>query len=945
MKKYALVLGGGIAGLSAALGLADAGYPVCLVTEATSLGGKITGGKLSDFNDDCILEQGIGISTLHLGGNLHSSAAIIGSFVLRAVNHPNIEIHYQTKAIEMSGSAGDFLVTLAQVDNGQPLAEKNVGVVLLAAGFAMFDAAEKGEYGYGRYRNVITSLEMEQILAQGRYKGVQRPSDGTCPQKVAFIQCVGSRDVANDRKYCSGICCMYTAKEAIMLRETSPDTDVAVFYMDTRACGKNFDQFLNRAKQLGTRYVRAIPADIKEDPINEDLGFRYMDEGQERQGKFDLIVLANGIRPALSLAATANVLGIALNEEGFVAVDPFQPVLTSRQGIFNVSGAPGPLEIAETLALAEHAVAKASLLLGQGGEEASRQQRRLNVLDKEEEEKTVRTGVFLCRGGLKAMGAEVPAVADTLRASADICFVTDTNLLCRPEKIAECQQMIREQRLNRVVVGPCIFSVNGILFQEAFAAAGINRAAIETVHPSFGPAANENANTAVSGMIKKAAARVKTSQPLHWHAEPVVPRALVVGGGVSGLAAALELAERGFPVALVERETALGGYLRRFPNLQGEPRTTETTENLIAQVTAHEKIKVLLQSSVKTFRGRQGRFVAEVDCSAGAGLQSIEAGAVILATGSAQHRPEAYLYGCDDRVLLADDAATRIAAGSLTEKRGRTYTFIQCADSRNLIRPYCSRTCCIQTVENAILLKTQDPQAQITIFYRDMQTPGFFEERYLGARRIGIIFVQYKEENPPQLTKNDTGKLKLAGYDPASRRFLQLEPDLVILAGPQIAQPDAGELADIFHIQKNNHGFLMETHSNLGSIAVPNGGIFVAGVAHSPQLPAECLIQARGVAARAAKILQQPFLRMGGTVAKVDIDKCAACLTCVRVCPFDVPVVSRQDKAMGNAFIDKALCRGCGMCAAECPNKAIELHQYEVNQLYERTGIALAEVD
>lgn len=944
MKKNVLILGGGIAGLSAALQLADSGYPVSVVTDESQIGGKFVSGLESDSEDVCIWDKSLTISALHLGGNLHASPAVLGSFILRVINHPNIALYKQAKLISVQGTVGNFVAGIGNVVTGQQVGEVHAGVIILATGFAMFDPALQGEFGYGRYPNVITSMELERLLALSQCQdGIHRTSDGKRLKNIAFIQCVGSRDMAAGREYCSSICCMFTAKEAIMLQELDSTVGVSVFYMDTRACGKNFDDFLLRAKQLGTRYIRSMPADIKEDPVTENLSFQYFETGQDKNEEFDLVVLATGIRPADGLQEVAMILDIALNDYGFVAVNQFCPVLTNRSGILAIGSGQGSLEVAETLALAGNAATLAAQIMGKPEQKPVRSE----VWGDNHEDSEPRVGIFLCRGGLKAMGVDPRIVEDSIQKLDHVVFVSQDALLCTGERLKDMQQQVRENGINRVVVAPCILKTNNLLFQEAMQVAGVNRMLVETVCVPLQKLGNEaRAAAAAAELVTKAIENVKTYEPLHWHAESVVPRALVIGSGISGMATALALADREFQVSIVEKEAEPGGFLRKHgAGLEGA-ELPQVFAGMLSRVPKHPNIELLTHSKVVKFKGRQGHFISTVESENEPQkiVRQIDHGVVILATGTVEHKPVDYFYGKDPRVITGSEARHLFHEGVFPDKPGKIYAFIQCVDSRNDKRRYCSRTCCLEAIDNALLVKSKDPQGQVYLFYRDLRTPGFFEKRFLEARRAGVIVVQYDETKPPVVTKGIDDSLVLSVADSASSIDIILNPDCIILAVPQLAQPDAKEIAQLFHVQANADGFLMEMHSNLGSVAFPNGGIFVVGAAHGSQLVADCLSQAQGVAARAGRILGRRFLQMGGTIAKVDADKCAACLTCVRVCPFAVPIINRDLKAMGSASISSSACRGCGICAAECPNKAIELSHYEVDKLQARVKIALAEV-
>ncbi|SDE74646.1 FAD-dependent oxidoreductase [Sporomusa acidovorans] len=944
MQRDVLVIGGGIAGLQAALELAGAGYPVHLVTDEANLGGKLIDSSDKDKQNACVWGDQVNISALYLGGNLHASSTVLGSLITRATNNPLVHIYTSSKLVELQGDVGHFQATISDAQAGKLTQKLVVGAVILAAGFSMYDVSQKGELGYGYYKNVVTSLEFEHLLSESRYRSecIRRPSDGKCAEKIAFIQCVGSRDVVSKGEYCSAICCMFTAKEAILAKEFAPKTDVTVFYLDLRACGKNFDTFLSRAQELGTRYVRTMISEVKEDPVTEKLSINYAAATKPVEEDFDLVVLATGIRPSARLQETAGILRVPLNDFGFVQADPLDPVVTKRPGVFSVGGSQGPLDVPETMALASAAAAATARALGKPEGRPARKP----VPERDISKEPVRVGIFLCKGGLAAMGADSNAVAETAQKLPGVSIVECDQAVCQPEAIAKIQKLIATQGLNRIVVAPCVLKHNLNLFQETVQAAGLNRMLVEmaTVPLKAWDDNPDKASGAANQIVTRAVSDVTTYKPLKWHAETVVPYALIVGGGVSGMATALALADRGFGCTLVEKNTVLGGYVR---DLTGSLETQDlkaTIENLEKQVEKNDKIEVLLNSEVVDFKGRQGQFVTTVATEQGKTTRKIEHGVVILSTGTTAYTPTEYLYGQDQRVITGPEAMHRLADGRLPGTGESTYVFIQCVGSRNEEHKYCSRTCCAETVYAATKIKEQNPDANVYVLSRDIRTPGYLELKYREARKAGVVFVHYEEADKPVLQKDSAGNLTMKVKDPQSGLELDIRPDQVILAVAQTASPAAGQLADLFKIQVNADGFLSETHSNFGTIAFPGGGIFITGAAHGPKSVVECLTQAKGVAGRAARILAQPMLMMGGMVAEVEWEKCAACLTCVRTCPYGIPQITREKKQMGAAYIPPADCRGCGMCASECPNKAIFVHHYQDDEVLARVKTALTEV-
>ncbi|BBB89834.1 MAG TPA: FAD-dependent oxidoreductase [Methylomusa anaerophila] len=945
MQKDVLVIGGGIAGLQAALELAGAGYPVHLITDEANLGGKLVDSSKQDSEPACVWGDQVNISALYLGGNLHASSTVLGSLITRAHNNPLVKVYTGTKLVDCQGDVGKFQVAISDVATGKHTQKLSVGAVILAAGFSMYDVSKKGEYGYGYYKNVVTSLEFEHLLSESRYRSdcIRRPSDGKCAEKIAFIQCVGSRDIVCQGDYCSAICCMFTAKEAVLAKEYDPKTDVTVFYLDIRACGKNFDTFLSRAQELGTKYVRTMISEVKEDPVTEKLSINYAAASKPVKSEFDLVVLAAGIRPSIRLSETAGILGIPLNEFGFAQVDPLDPVATKRSGIYTVGGSQGPLDVPETMALASAAAAATAKALGKPERPA-----RKPVAERDVSKEAARVGVFLCKGGLAAMDADIDAAINAAKTQPDVCVVECDQSMCLPQSIEKMQKLIASKGINRIVVSPCVLKHNLNLFQDAVQAAGLNRMLVEMAsvpHKTWENNADKATQTAI-GLTRKAVADVKSYQPLLWHTETVVPRALIVGGGVSGMVTALALADRGIASTLVEKSDVLGGYVRDLTGSLETESLQKTVQDLEEQVKKNNKIEVLTKAEVVEFTGRQGHFITTVAVGEGTvkATRKIEHGVVVLAIGTTSYAPSEYLFGQDARVITGTEAMYRVGDSRLPAKGEPVYVFIQCVGSRNEEHGYCSRTCCSETVYSAMKIKEQNPDARVYVLSRDIRTPGYLELKYGEARKAGVIFIHYDETDKPILVKDNDGSLSLTVVDPASGMTLSLRPDNVILAVAQTATPEAKQLADIFRIQVNADGFLSETHSNFGTIAFPGGGIFIAGAAHGPKSVVECLTQAKGVAGRAARILSQPVLMMGGIVAEVEWEKCAACLTCVRTCPYNIPQITREKKEMGAAYIPPADCRGCGMCASECPNKAIFLHHYKDDEVLARVETALTEV-
>lgn len=830
--------------------------------------------------------------------------------------------------------------------------ELNVGSIILAPGYELFDAERAGEYGYGYYANVVTSIEFERILSStGPSQGhVVRPSDHQAPLKIAFIQCVGSRDCEREGSpYCSSICCMYSTKEAIIAREHDPNIEPTIFYLDMRSYGKNFDKYVEAAKQAGVRYVRAMISRVEEDPVTKNLTIQYYDGQRIVREEFNLVVLAVGVRPPKEAAELARVCGIELNTYGFALTQELNPVATGRDGIYVAGVFQGPRDIPETVVNASAAAAYAGAALSPARNTMVKPKEYPPEKDVSQEEP--RVGVFICHCGINIAGVvDVKAVVEFARQLPGVVYAEDNLYTCSQDTLKKIQEAIHEHNLNRIVVASCTIRTHQPLFREALREAGLNQFYFEManirdqcswVHRNEPRQATEKAKD----LVRMAVAKVKTHEALHLHPVPVVPRALIIGGGVAGLTAALGLVEQGYEAYLVEQEAELGGYARNLRFTLEGTDIQAFIQDLIARANSHPRIRIFTNSRLEDFGGHQGHFITTIS-QGEPGREHVrrtfqlEHGVVIIATGSQELTTSEYLLGQDDRVITNTRLEQMLASGQWNAQADKQIVFIQCVGSREPERMYCSRTCCAQTLKNALRIKELNPEAKVYVLYRDIRTYGFMEDYYRLAREKGILFIQYDLERKPVVRKRDIGLLEVEVQDPSSGKKLLLWPDRLVLATGAVAPAGIEKLATMLKLPLNEDKFFVETHAKLSPIDFPSAGIFLCGAAHSPKSLAEAVAQAQGAVARACTILSKENLMVGGVVAVVDENKCAACLTCVRVCPYSVPRINERHVAEINAV----QCQGCGTCAGECPAKAIQLQHYKDNQLLAKVAGLFGEV-
>jgi heterodisulfide reductase subunit A-like polyferredoxin len=818
-----------------------------------------------------------------------------------------------------------------------------VGAVVLAPGFSLFDPAEKLEFGMPRFPNVVTGLQFERIQsASGPYGGhILRPSDEKPPHRVAFIQCVGSRDY--ERDYCSSVCCMYATKEAIIAKEHEPDLECTVFYMDMRAFGKGFDVYYERAKGLGVRYVRCRPSHVEEDPATKNLKVHYeAEDGSHRMEEFDMVVLSVGLRPPERARELAERFGIDLDEYGFAATGPFSLVETSREGICVCGPFSEPKDIPETVTEASAAVADAMRLLAE--------KRGTEIIEREyPPEKDVtgqppHIGVFVCHCGRNIGGVvDVPAVVEVAKALPDVVYAEENLYTCSTDTQAKIRQTIEEHDLNRVVVASCTPRTHEPLFRDTLQEAGLNPYLFEManirdqcswVHMREPEAATVKAKD----LVRMAVAKARLLEPLKKGRIAVNPNALVIGGGMSGMTAALNLADQGFRVHLVEKAEELGGAFRKVRFLLDGASPAEWLEETIERTLGHPRIEVHLGSRLKSVAGSVGDFTSVI--AKNGDETTVEHGAVILAVGAEEATPTEYLYGSDPRVMTQREFEEKLAAG---EDVGERVVMIQCVGSREEGRAYCSRICCTQAMKNALHFKKKKEEGEVFILYRDVRTYGLKERFYTQARERGVRFIHYEPEAKPEVSVED-GKLRVAVNDPVLRRRVVTDADAVVLAPAIVPAQDAEELAKMLKVPLNADGFFLEAHMKLRPIDFATEGIYLCGMAHSPKLVNESVVQAMGAAARAATLLAKDELELEAAISEVIDANCDGCAYCIDPCPFDALTLIeyvRGDQIKKTVQTNPALCKGCGVCMATCPKQGIFVRHFKPEQINAMVDAAL----
>ena len=817
-----------------------------------------------------------------------------------------------------------------------------VGAILLAPGFIPFDPSLFDTYNYSNHPNVVTSMEFERILsASGPFEGhLVRPSDHKEPEKIAWLQCVGSRDINRcDHAYCSSVCCMYAIKEAVIAKEHSKkDLDTTIFFMDMRTYGKDFEKYYVRAEEeSGVRFVRSRIHSI--DPLEDDnLKITHATEsGELKEEIFDMVVLSVGLAPNPNTVKLAEKLGVELDTHQYAETGSFTPVSTNKEGIYVCGVFQGPKDIPQSIMEASATAAAAGEVLASARGTMTRTKELPPEQDFSGEE--ARIGVFVCNCGINIGGiADVPAVRDYAGTLPNVVHVEDNLFTCSQDTQDKMKEVIKEKGINRVVVASCSPRTHEPLFQETIRDAGLNKYLFEManirdqntwVHMND----PEKATNKAKDLVRMAVAKAALVEPLQQITLDVTPSLLVIGGGVAGMEAALSAAKQGHQAYLVEKSGELGGIARRLRSTWKGEAVAPYLQNLIQRVQDNPLIQIFLETSAKDTTGIIGNFTTTLAPVNGKGSSTvIEHGATILTTGGQGYKPEEYLYGKHPDVLTHLELDDAITTENTRIKEGKSAVFIQCVGSRVPERPYCSKTCCTHSLESALTLKEINPGMDVYILYRDIRSYGFREDLYREAREKGVIFIRYDMEHLPRLETVDGQKLTLEIIDHVLGRPIELSPDLVILA-TAIVPNENKELFELFKVPVNSEGFLIEAHMKLRPVDFASDGIFMAGLAHYPKPLDESIAQAKAAVARAMTILSKEGILVGGVVAVVNPDKCAVCMTCVRTCPYDAPRIGDE----GHAVIDPAECRGCGACVAECPGKAISLKHFTDEQIIAKT--------
>ena len=822
--------------------------------------------------------------------------------------------------------------------------ELNVGAVILSPGFEIFNARIKEELGYGNHSNVITSLEFERILsASGPYLGkVLRPSDETEPKRIGFIQCVGSRET--ERDYCSSVCCMYATKEAIIAKEhAGGDLECDVFFMDMRAFSKGFDEYYQRAKELGVDYIRCRPPSVKEIPETKNLVIEYLAEDDKKVSReYDLVVLSVGLQPPKSAKEISEKFGIELNEFNFCKTSPFKPVESTREGIYVAGPFTEPKDIPETIMQASGASSKVLSLLKDVKGSLIVPKEYPPEIDVEGQEP--RIGVFVCHCGTNIAGVvNVPSVVEYAKTLPNVVYADNNLYTCSNDTQELIKEKIKEHKLNRVVVASCTPRTHEPLFRNTVREASLNPYLFEManirdqcswVHMMEPEKASEKSKD----LVRMAVAKARLLDPLQKKSVSIIKSALVIGGGLSGLTSALELASQGSDVYLVEKEKELGGNMSRIHYLLSGDNPQDVLKRLVEDVKKSEKIHLYTEAKIENIEGSIGNFKTKISTKGKS--EEFEHGVVIVATGAQEYKPKEYLYGQHEGVMTQLELEQRLSTNGdwlETDKnhQPKNIVMIQCVGSRDEERPYCSRICCSEAVKNALKIKELSPETNIYVLFRDVRTYGFRESYYTKARQENVVFMRYEEDRKPEVSKNGDG-LQVEVFDQTLEMPIEISADLVVLSTGIVADEGNEEIAKFLKVPLNKDKFFLEAHMKLRPVDFATDGVYLCGLAHSAKAMDESIIQAQAAASRAATILSQDSIELEANISQVIDESCDGCAYCIEPCPYQAITLveyMREGFVKKTVDVDETACKGCGCCMATCPKKGIFVRGFKLEQI------------
>ncbi|MCX5811864.1 MAG: FAD-dependent oxidoreductase, partial [Proteobacteria bacterium] len=757
------------------------------------------------------------------------------------------------------------------------------------------------------------------------------------PHNVAWIQCIGSRQVIEGgNSYCSAVCCAYTQKQVILTKDHDAGAKCTIFHNDIRSYGKDFERYYQRTEGLAdVRFFRSYPSIVREDPVTRNVTVRYTTpEDGVIEEEFDMVVLSIGLNPPVGVKDIAQKYGIELETHDFCKLNPVNPIETNRPGIFVSGGLQGPIDIPESVFSASGAGSQIGELLDYRRGNLSKE--RIYPPEKDVSQEEPRVGVFVCHCGANiGRIVNVPGTVEYCKTLPNVVYAQEQLFSCATNSAKEITDMVNEKGLNRVVVAACSPRTLEPLFRDTLREAGINQYYYEMAnireHNSWVHSKEkEEATEKAHDIIRMSVARACQLEPLQEFDLPVDKRALVVGGGIAGMNCALSIANQKHEVYIVEKDSDLGGIARKIHTTLEGLDVQAYLRDLIGKVYRHPLIHICTDATITGATGYVGNFVTTVKSDRG--ITEIKHGAVVIAIGADLYTPTEYLYGEDERVMTHLELEDKIVNGDEKVVNAQSLAMIQCVGCRNEDRNYCSRICCSESVKNALLLKEKNPNMDIYILFRDIRTYGFKEDYYREAANKEVKFIRYELQDKPRIEPGESDEdgrpvLKITAMDYILGDQVEIAADIVALAAAVVPSAATKEVANLFKVTLSPDGFFKEAHVKLRPVEFATDGVYLCGMAHYPKFIQETINQAYGAAGRALTLLSHDIVVASGSVCVVDEKKCMGCGACVAVCTYGA-LELRDTKQGKKVAVNPVLCKGDGLCNAKCPTAAISLKHY-----------------
>jgi heterodisulfide reductase subunit A len=998
-----LIIGGGMAGISAALALAEGGHHAHIIEKTVNIGGNY-------------------VAIYKIFPALECSACVMTPLTSFVGKHPNITIHALSTVEKVSGSKGNFSVTVRKkaryvnedtctgcqsciqncpvevpneydfglslrkaiymnfpqqiplvaaidrdscigcgtcaavcpndcilYDDEDKVYDLNVGSIIVATGVEEYKPLDYGEYGYGIFPNVVTSLEYDrQTHPTGPTDAhMIRPSDGREPERILFVNCVGSRDVRENiqgySSHCNRVCCSFGCKLAQVTRMHYPEDhcEIIYTYMDMRTAGKSLEEFLwDTEHNQGIKFIRGRVAEISEDIDTHDL-FVKMEDTETGEiielDKISMVVLNASFRPTAGTKEIAKILKIELEDTGYVKElhSNVSALETTRPGIYMAGCVHGPKDGTDTVNEGKGAAMAAHSILPIPSPPEIEKPPPLEVGEEP------RVGVFICHcGGIIGDVIDSPGLADWARDLPNVAYSTDYIFMCSDPGQELVTEAILEHKLNRVVVGSCSPLQHEQTFRSALEAAGLSgyylvgpvglREQLTLVNANAPP---EMRQEKAQDMIRSAVGKAINNEIVPLKEVSVTKAVMVVGGGVSGMTAALDIERKGFDVFLVEKQNVLGGRLNDLHTLFPEMNSAQDlVDELVARVENAKQIKVLLNSKIVKRNGTYGNYIITVENTQTGETAEYTIGTMVIAVGTETYEPQQGEFGWGEvpGVMTTLDLEKMLKNGDL-KKPPKNPVFIHCVGSRQTPgegNRYCSRVCCSAVIAMQHELKELYPDIKIFSAYKEHIRPfaNRMEEMWRENRKKGVTYFRWVRDNPVTVEKDpDTDGAIVTVYDTLSQKTFKIKSDMVVLAVGLEAPHDVNELVRAMGINRGPDGFLLEMHMKFRPVETTVPGVFL-GTTYAKNV-ADSVNQAKGAASEATAPLNLGTVKIELLTAEVDMDLCVGCDLChySDICPYDAVSMVEIEPGVKKSVTNDMACEGCGACTAICPTGARDL--------------------